>query len=204
MDAAMEARGLYDNAGTAVINGRDSFETPWVDVAWWVYDSTLRACRSNAIEGLIAGGLRSGRPGEPGGAGIDDILRENLKTIDERVPGVDRGAILHTRNWSILVNDSWLLGGVHSTAPFYLASERRQENLYLAPKLKVFGRELANLRSFGYRIVMGAQEATGEAAVLPDAADPKADFVFCQSNATEYETGENWRVLEGKIGEPWD
>ncbi|MFH0242839.1 hypothetical protein ACGRHY_10435 [Streptomyces sp. HK10] len=204
MDAAMEARGLYDNAGTAVINGRDSFGTPWVDVAWWVYDSTLRACRSNAIEGLIAGGLRSGRPGEPGGAGIDDILRENLKTIDERVPGVDQGAILHTRNWSILVNDSWLLGGVHSGVPFYLASERRQENLYLAPKLKVFGRELANLRSFGYQIVMGVQEATGEATVLPDAADPKADFVSCQSNATEYETGENWRVLEGKIGEPWD
>ncbi|WP_240135088.1 hypothetical protein [Streptomyces sp. MUM 178J] len=200
----MEARDLYDKAGTAVINGRDSFETPWVDVAWWVYDSTLRACRSNAIEGLIAGGLRSGRPGEPGGAGIDDILRENLKTIDERVPGVDQGAILHTRNWSILVNDSWLLAGVHSGVPFYLASERRQENLYLVPKLKVFGRELANLRSFGYQIVMGAQEATGEAAVLPEPADLKARFGACQANATEYEADENWRVLEGRIGQPWD
>lgn len=204
VDAAMRARGLYVEAGTAVIGGRDSFETPWLDVAWWVYDSTRHACRNNPVEGLVMGSLRTGGPNENRGPGIDDILRENLKTIDERIPGVDQGAILDTKNWSILVNDSWLLAGVHLNVYFYLASERQGHNIVHERRLRVFGRELANLRSFGYAIAMGTQVATGEIAVPTDVDLEQTDFVACQSNATEYERDDAWRVLVGGIGQPWN
>ncbi|MFH9263927.1 hypothetical protein ACH4KN_06625 [Streptomyces sp. NPDC017546] len=202
-DAAAAARHLYEAAGTDQINGRSAFDRTRVNVAWLVYDNTRRACQTNAIDGLIAGGLRPAEGNAPRGAGIDDILRENLQTISQNA-GTDSGTILNTDRWSILVNDAWLLGGVHAGVNFYLASQRRQGNIHDGQRLKVYGRELGNLKSFGYAIKAGPHVATGEVAVPSHAGSQQADFAACQTNADFYQSNDKWRILQGNIGQSWN
>jgi hypothetical protein len=56
--------------------------------------------------------------------------------------------------WSLAVNDSWLLGGIHRGAKFRLASPRLPENLWNATEgyLIVTARELLGLLQFGYAL----------------------------------------------------
>jgi hypothetical protein len=93
------------------------------------------------------------RPATTGGGppiiGIGDIERINFGTTGDREPG----SVLWSKYWSPPLNDSWLMGGIHSGYPFYLASERSATNLLDKTfGVTVTGREIIGLMTFGYRI----------------------------------------------------
>ena len=77
------------------------------------------------------------------------------------------GSILRTETkWSIILNDSWILGGVHGHVNFELVSPVRGNvmdqsyttELAADRKFTVTGRELIGLKTFGYQQVYGPVE----------------------------------------------
>ena len=78
-----------------------------------------------------------------------------------------KGSVLRTSDWSIFLNDAWILGGIHGHINFELISTPSDETL-MNKKFKkgepldwifrVTGRELIGLTSFGYAQVCGPVE----------------------------------------------
>jgi hypothetical protein len=74
-----------------------------------------------------------------------------------------RGNALEMDKWAPIMNDTWILGGVHRFADFVLYSPRSFENLWEnSPKrvgMVVTARELCGLTAFGYvrKTVRGAE-----------------------------------------------
>lgn len=83
------------------------------------------------------------------GHGLDDIERQNFGTTNAG----SGGSVLKADDWSVPMNDSWLLGGVHAHLDFYIASPRTESNI-LDPQFTatVTGRELLGLTTFGYTL----------------------------------------------------
>lgn len=64
-----------------------------------------------------------------------------------------QGNLLNMDKWAKVVNDSWILGGVHRQGLFRLASPRVFENLWNANGyFIVTAREILGLLNFGYRL----------------------------------------------------
>ncbi len=96
------------------------------------------------------------------GSSIEEIDLYNLgatnhssENADIRASFTGRGSVLHyNSNWHFLLNDSWLLGGIHANHEFHLASPRHMNNLIDSNAsgrfLTVMGRELIGLLEFGY------------------------------------------------------
>ena len=95
------------------------------------------------------------------GSSIEEVDLFNLGAThhspvnqDVRASYSGTGSVLHYRSgWHFLLNDAWLLGGVHSESEFHLASPRHRNNI-VDPKgnvLTVTGRELTGLNEFGYK-----------------------------------------------------
>lgn len=85
---------------------------------------------------------------------IDQILKENLKTLSEE--SADQiGSILDAEHWSLLANDAWLLGGIHAKTEFHFASPLGWSNLWdkELQRMTVTGRELLGITTHGYRII---------------------------------------------------
>jgi hypothetical protein len=80
---------------------------------------------------------------------VADILDKQTLLDDSA-----KGNLLKMDKWSTVVNDSWILGGVHRYAKFRLASPRVMENLWNAQNgfPVVTARELLGLLHFGYRL----------------------------------------------------
>lgn len=79
------------------------------------------------------------------------VRKYGLITLDQN----DKGAILGERQWSMLINDSFLLGAVEKGKRVYLkinSKEFRAEQLgcLKTKKLTTLGRELAILQNAGY------------------------------------------------------
>ncbi|MEM9500644.1 MAG: hypothetical protein AAF941_02240 [Pseudomonadota bacterium] len=65
-----------------------------------------------------------------------------------------QGNLLLMNKWATVMNDAWLLGGIHRGADFRLASPQSLANLWNNPGgyLIVTGREILGLTAFGYRL----------------------------------------------------
>ena len=164
-----------------------------IEVAWNVYNAAQHTNLAFLILGRWEEDSNLQHPG------IDRTMRENLHIMDEVFAG---GSIMDSSNWTILVNDAWLLGGVHSHTQFYLASPRTLDNIYdnvgPAPRLTATGRELTGLRVFGYTI---QALPIGEIAVCdnPALAD-MADFATYQQHIAQYTANNWWRDLVANAG----
>jgi hypothetical protein len=162
-----------------------------IEVAWNVYHAAM----DTDLQFLILGRwVMNSIPEHPG---IDRILQENLHIMDEVFTG---GPILNSHNWTLLVNDAWVLGGIHSHTEFQLASPRTLENIYndngpYAGQMTVTGRELTGLAVFGYA---WNDLESGEVAVCtnPDLAD-MADFPTYIQHITSYTNNSWWVDLVG-------
>jgi hypothetical protein len=88
------------------------------------------------------------------GSSLDPRTASGSGALDEPSPTrATLGAVLHyPTGWHFLMNDSWILGGVHGRVEFHLASPRVAQNLFDQGNLTVTGRELTGLRAFGYRV----------------------------------------------------
>ncbi len=129
-----------------------------IEVAWEVY----QAAGQTNLNTLVLG--RWVEPSAPGAPGIDRAMQANFHIMDEVFTG---GSIMNSGNWTLLVNDAWVLGGVHSHTQFQLASPRNATNIWDAGnnRLTVTGRELVGLVSYGYAI---RRLPLGEVAVCAD------------------------------------
>jgi len=83
---------------------------------------------------------------------IDEIMRENLKVMDEDADA--SGSILSAGQWSLLANDAWVLGGIQARSEFHFASPLRWQNLWdeRSKQMTVTAREVIGITAFGYRI----------------------------------------------------
>ncbi|MEV4781834.1 hypothetical protein [Burkholderia sp. LMU1-1-1.1] len=141
-----------------------------IEIAWKIYQGAQQAHLNLLVLGrMVAENTELT-------AGIDDLMRTNLLKMNERQAG---GSIMYTEKWSLLVNDAFLIGGIHSFTEFHLASPRERRNIRcsvgdFAGQLTVTGRELVALREFGYSV---RKLPLGEVFVCTDhKAAARADF----------------------------
>lgn len=77
------------------------------------------------------------------------------------------GSILNESDWWPMPNDAWVMGGVHSLTPFYMAMSAIPDDSAVwetrfGGRPRVLGRELIGLATFGYkRIKHGHEGALG-------------------------------------------
>jgi hypothetical protein len=209
--AVAEARDLYlESAGAQDREGMErAFSADGQRVAFGVYKAAQWAIESHKDKGLIVGNRLDkdhvvARENIPG---IDAGMIENFRTMSEATER-GQGEILDSDNWTVLVNDAWLLGGIHYIAQFFLASPRSSENIYrtvrpdwfrpdrqFRPGFTVFSRELIGLVSCGYRFQ--GNPTTGEIAFLPEGMPHPGSFSFAayQKKVNEYTQSDEWRKL---------
>lgn len=190
--AATAARPGYQQAGLPDLDR--AFSPEGLDVAWRIYYAAAFASRQDDDRGLIIGRLADP---ERQGAVIDQHVKANFQTMNEATAKTGQGAVLQSPNWTFLVNDAWVLGGLHLGARFYLASPRTVVNLYDldAQHLTVFGRELCALTSFGYAF-HSPWPQLGEVAVYQGGPHcDGADFAQLQDHAHRLERTGTWNAL---------
>ncbi|MEL6397376.1 MAG: hypothetical protein AAFQ71_15480 [Planctomycetota bacterium] len=83
-------------------------------------------------------------------------LRRPVGGVPDRTTNHDagtRGNLLHMDKWTLCMNDSWILGGVHRRANFRLVSNLTLANLWnAAGYFVVTAREIRGLLNFGYQL----------------------------------------------------
>ncbi|XVS67076.1 hypothetical protein ACQPYE_13755 [Actinosynnema sp. CA-299493] len=197
--AAQDVRALYRDADLdRTWDGKDAFSDAAVTVAWSVYDAVVRASDKSDFIGLIIGSLRiTNQPPDLDGSGIDPDVKNNFWTMHEATKKFGPGGVLKSHNWSILVNDAWLLGGVHTRLKFFLASPRTTNNVYdtTRRRLRVFGRELAGLAYFDYGYVDHQWPQLGEVQAPTSKTWDPTFREYQTKGAAHYETGDRWKAL---------
>jgi hypothetical protein len=197
--AARAAEETYKNAGIGrTWRGEDAFSRQHIALAWKVYRGGLEAFQQlgEKFEGLLIGGLRSEADLVSQGAGITEALRGAFLVMNETTRAYG-GAVLNTDHWSFLVNDSWLLAGVHQQRAFFLASDRRRANLWdeRNNRTRVFTRELIGLDAFGYRFVRHSYPQLGEVMTCRRSGDTHVDFLEYQAKVAYSESTHDWGRL---------
>ena len=134
--------------------------------------------------------------------GIDSIMRENLTTMGEDPDS--HGIILSAKDWSLLANDAWVLGGIHAGTEFHFASPLRWENLWSENRraMTVTAREAICITSCGYQI-MRPNPKLEAVAVLTDAAQAEAASLLSLKRAVlEHSDLETLQQFFREIPEP--
>lgn len=113
------------------------------EYCWCAYDKALRAAGDQVI----------GRVNQLNAAGLYEKVSEIVGKETLFSQGT-HGNLLRMDKWARVVNDSWILGGVHRGAMFRLTSPRVIENLwnYSIGAPVVTGREILGLLHFGYQL----------------------------------------------------
>lgn len=144
----------------------DSLQPRRLEAAYTIYEHASAGTKLKDLDGLpadfgitIVGRLAlredngSWIPSDEQFPSIDAIMRENLKTLGED-PN-DQGSILGAKDWSLLANDAWLLGGIHAGTEFHFASPLRWENLWSTGggRMTVTAREAICITVSSYEIL---------------------------------------------------
>lgn len=136
-------------------------------------------------------------------ADIHYTIREKVSHILAGQTLLDRstkGNVLDMDKWCLVMNDCWLLGGVHRFAQFVLMSHPKWNNVWNAEitGFVVTARELVGLRQFGYQPEAGTTlgpGSTGTATyVCRDRAKAKA------ADLEDYHLAVALRESRGPIG----
>ncbi len=110
---------------------------------WCAYEKALHATGDQVI----------GRVQHLNAAGLYEKVAEIVGK--ETLFGISaKGNLLKMDKWATVMNDSWILGGVHRSAKFRLASPRVMENLWNFSQgiPVVTAREICGLVHFGYAL----------------------------------------------------
>ncbi len=118
------------------------------EACWRVYNNASRPDNRRLIAGLLDD--------------LDIALEKLGRTSIHQT-----GGVLRSSAWSIILNDSWILGGIHGHVNFELISLPSEDSVinksYSSTDsvdriFRVTGRELIGLTSFGYAQVCGPVE----------------------------------------------
>lgn len=125
------------------ISKTDHLDMPiYLKAYWAVYNNAKNADGQRLIAGVL-----------------DDL--KDAHGVYDKTSVMRSGNILqvHGTTWSILLNDCWIMGGIHGGATFELASYAEQKNLFNLSHtdkdpddyaFRVTGREILGLLHFGY------------------------------------------------------
>ena len=110
---------------------------------WIAYEKAFTTSGDQAI----------GRVNHLSAAGLYEKVAEIVGDETMRADAA-RGNLLKMDKWATVLNDGWLLGGVHRQAKFRLVSPRVMENLwnFQGGFPVVTARELLGLLHFGYQV----------------------------------------------------
>jgi len=148
-----------------------NFLNDLLEYCWLVYSKAVNASGPQLI----------GRQGDLWVA--QHLARSGISSTDKQTlwDPHTKGNIQVLDKWAPVVNDSWVLGGVHRRADFELVSVRTLENLWHFGKTEaesfhvVTAREILGLLNFGYSV---KQQADNVKLVCTDAS--KADAATIQ------------------------
>jgi hypothetical protein len=161
-----------------------------LEAAYRVYQNANRGTKLRDFEGrsvefgvTVVGRLAlqaedgSWVPSDESFPSIDAILQENLKTLGE--DSADLGSVLNAKDWSLLANDAWVLGGIHATTEFHFASPLRWENLWAfsGQRMTVTAREAICISASGYEVLRPNPKLEA-VAVCADAATARASSLL--------------------------
>jgi len=134
--------------------------------------------------------------------GIDEIMRENLTTMGED-PG-SHGIILSARDWSLLANDAWVLGGIHAGTEFHFASPLRWENLWSekGAAITVTAREAICITACGYEIIRPNPKLEAVAVRSDAAIADRASLLSLKTAVLRYSDLETLREFFRDLPEP--
>jgi hypothetical protein len=137
-----------------------------------------------AVVGRLAVDWATGvwKPSDETFPSIDSIMRENLTTMGGDPD--DQGIILDAKDWSLLANDAWVLGGIHAGTEFHFASPLRWQNLWSekAGVMTITAREAICITSCGYQIIRPNPKLEA-VAVRTDATKAKGASLLSLKNA---------------------
>jgi hypothetical protein len=130
---------------------------------------------------------------------IDEILLENLKTLGEDPS--DRGSILSAKDWSLLANDAWVLGGIHARTEFHFASPLRWENLWAtsAGRMTVTAREAICIVASGYEIIRPNPKLEAVAICVDATKANQASLLSLNRALLEYRDSEGLQSFYRRI-----
>lgn len=130
---------------------------------------------------------------------IDEILLENLKTLGEDPS--DRGSILSAKDWSLLANDAWVLGGIHARTEFHFASPLRWENLWATStgRMTVTAREAICIMASGYEIIRPNPKLEAVAICADATRANKASLLSLKRALLEYRDSEGLQSFYRRI-----
>jgi len=173
---------VAQNAAAAVHGNNNATKPVPVDVAWKLYQNARKPnldfhLFGRHITGKKAKSLQDFRD-EKGKTAqlpkeLQGITKSSIDKYEQNFGYVNdsgNGSILMMggQKWNFTVNDSWLLGGVHSHLPFYAASPISKANILDKQYyLSITGRELLGLALFGYKEEKG-HPALGTVYVCAD------------------------------------
>lgn len=180
----------FEFYATALSDVYGNLDQDDVENAFRAYQHAQQTGLRLAIMGRL---VKQSSEAEPG---IDDPLRDNFLRMNEADRG---GSVLYSGRWSMLMNDAWVLGGLHSGTPFYLASPRTSQNLTGTNPdfpMTVTARELIAITQFGYEIVSG-HSSLGEVAQLVD--ENAASRVTLEEYALAVQNAVAGRSLKSKM-----
>ena len=132
---------------------------------------------------------------------IDEIMRENLKIMDE--DSGDSGSILSASLWSLLANDAWVLGGIHARTEFHFASPLRWENLWDARggRMTVTAREVIGITAFGFQIRRPVPKLEAVAQCTDEKKAAAASLPVYKREVQKYQTIESFTKFYETIPE---
>jgi hypothetical protein len=130
---------------------------------------------------------------------IDEIMQENLKTLGEDPS--DQGSVLSARDWSLLANDAWVLGGIHARTEFHFASPLRWENLWAARtrRMTVTAREAICILASGYEIIRPDPKLEAVAICADATRANEASLLSLNSALLEYPDSEGMQSFYARI-----
>ena len=178
-----------------------SLQQDKVDAAFRIYRNASAGTKLSDFEGnpvdfgiTIVGRLAmraddgTWAPADESFPSIDEIMRENLKVMDE--DAADSGSILNAGHWSLLANDAWVLGGIHARTEFHFASPLRWENLWdeRGRRMTVTAREVIGITAFGYRISRPVPKFEAVAKCVDEKKTAEASLPAYKKEVQKYQT----------------
>lgn len=165
--------------------------------AWGMLVNTMNNPLETVLLGRVAMQFPTMNPQEI--ASLDQLVGVRLKDSTVEVPLLDEamhqnfgiateytsGSISWSNNWTLLMNDSLILGGIQKNLPFYLVSKRTSENIWDARngRLTVTGRELVGILTSGYKI---RRMQDGSEYLYNDSANPRGITLPEYNRAVDY------------------
>jgi hypothetical protein len=150
-------------------------------ICWQVYCNAASPTNNRLVAGRI---------------GDLDLAIEKVGMTDHS----GKGSVLREKDWSIFVNDAWILGGIHGHVNFELVSEVQAAviNQSYNPSdaidriFNVTGRELIGLTTFGYAQVYGPVEKVSHDMQK----DPKRSNMLLQCVKTDLADAATFRQYQ--------